>query len=111
MAVELATMALLIAGTLALRPRANPWAVLVPVLLVGRVLYVGLVWGFARMIDLPARWVAGLSLLSGWPGIVLMIVVVPPVVHAVRWRGERAPGPAQAGGNDGPGRRRPGGAG
>ena len=84
MAIELALMGTLIAGVLARWPRANEWLVLVPVLLIGRVLYVGLAYGFSLVIQLPAGFVAGLSLLSGLPGIVLMIVVVPPVVRICR---------------------------
>jgi membrane protein implicated in regulation of membrane protease activity len=37
---------------------------------------------FARLVDLPAAFVAGLSFLSGWPGIILMIVVVPVIVRS-----------------------------
>ncbi len=86
MAIELAVMAALIAAAAGRWPRANEWLVLVPVLVFGRFLYVGLVYGFSLLIDLPARFMAGLSLLGGWPGIVLMIVVVPPVVRACRPR-------------------------
>lgn len=84
MAIELAAMAAVIAWVVRCRPRVNAWAVLVPVLLMGRVLYVGLVYAFSLAIELPASFMAGLSLLGGWPGIVLMIVVVPPVVRAGR---------------------------
>jgi thiamine transporter ThiT len=81
MAVELAVMAALIAGVRRLRPRANEWLILVPVLLLGRVLYVGLVYGFALVAGLPARFLAGVSFLGGWPGVVLMLVVVPPIAR------------------------------
>ncbi|MDI7266430.1 MAG: ECF transporter S component [Myxococcota bacterium] len=81
MALELAMMGLLIASVRRRRPRVNEMLVLVPVLLLGRVLYVGLVYGFSRLIELPAGFMAGLSLLAGWPGLVLMTVVIPPVVR------------------------------
>ena len=84
MGLELAVMAGLIALLVRRWPRANEWLVLVPVLLLGRVLYVGLVYGFSLIINLPAGFMAGLSLLSGWPGIVLMVVVIPPVARAGR---------------------------
>ena len=77
MALELAVMTALIAAIRGKWPRLNEWVVLVPTLLLGRVLYVGLVYAFSLFIDLPATLMAGLSLLSGWPGIILMIVVVP----------------------------------
>ena len=31
-----------------------------------------------------AGFVAGLSLLSGWPGLILMLVVVPPLVRIMK---------------------------
>jgi hypothetical protein len=89
MALELATMAALIARVCTRWPRVNEWLVLVPTLLLGRVLYVGLVYLFSHFIDLPAAFMAGLSLLSGWPGLVLIVAVVPLIARAsrpARWR-------------------------
>jgi hypothetical protein len=79
MAIELAAMAGLISAIVARWPRINEWLLLIAVLLLGRVLYVGLVYAFSLVIELPAGFMAGLSLLSGWPGIILMVVVIPPV--------------------------------
>ncbi|MFH1434167.1 MAG: ECF transporter S component [Pseudomonadota bacterium] len=90
MAVELSAMAALIALARKNFPRAREWLILVPVLLLGRVLYVGLMYAFSGFIDLPAEFMAGLSLVSGWPGIILMIVVVPAVVRIFN-RGARNP--------------------
>jgi len=87
MAAELALMALFIGVATARFPDANPLLILVPVLLLGRVVNFVLMYAAAALLDLPAGFVAGLSLLSGWPGIILMIVVVPPLVHAIRRRG------------------------
>lgn len=84
MSIELGVMAALIALSVGRWPRANEWLVLIPVLLFGRVLYVALVYGFAQVIALPAGFMAALSFLSGWPGIILMAVVVPPVARAGR---------------------------
>jgi hypothetical protein len=84
MAMELAVMAGLVSLCMLRWPRANEWLVLIPVLLLGRVLYVGLVYGFSLVIQLPAAFMAGLSFLSGWPGIILMAVVVPPVARVGR---------------------------
>ena len=92
MALELAVMSALIAVAVRRWPRANLWLILVPVLLFGRFLYVGLVYAFSLIIHLPAGFMAGLSLLGGWPGIVLMIVVVPPVVTVCRSSVRFAPG-------------------
>jgi hypothetical protein len=79
MSLELAAMTAMIAAVARRRPKTNEWLVLVPVLLLGRALYVALVYAFSLAIKMPAGFMAGLSLLAGWPGIVLMIVVVPPV--------------------------------
>jgi len=84
MALELAAMAALIATVLRRWPRTNERLLLVPVLLFGRVLNVVLVYGFSLVIALPAGFMAGLSFLSGWPGIILMAVVVPPVAREGR---------------------------
>jgi len=84
MALELAVMVGLIALVKQRWPRANEWAVLVPVLLIGRVIYVGLVFGFSLLIKLPPAFMAGLSLLSGWPGLILMAITVPPVARVGR---------------------------
>jgi hypothetical protein len=84
MAIELAVMAALIAAVSSRWSRANEWLVLIPVLLVGRVLYVGLVYAFSLLIDLPAGFMASLSFFKGWPGIILMVLVVPPMARAGR---------------------------
>lgn len=84
MAIELATMATIISLAARRWPRAPERLVLVPTLLLGRILYVGLVYAFSLAIELPAGFMAGVSLLGGWPGIVLMIAVVPPVARIGR---------------------------
>ena len=81
MSLELAMMASLISYGKKLRPQINEWVVLVPVLLFGRIFYVLLVYLFSLVINLPAKFMAGLSLISGWPGIILMIVVIPPIAR------------------------------
>jgi ubiquinone/menaquinone biosynthesis C-methylase UbiE len=81
MSIELAIMSGLVAAVMTRRPKTNEWLVLVPVLLFGRALYVALVFVFSLAIKLPAGFMAGLSLLGGWPGILLMIAVVPPVAR------------------------------
>jgi len=84
MGVELAVVATLIALARRRWPRVNEWAILVPVLLLGRGLYVALVYACALLIALPAPFMAGLSLVSGWPGVILMIATVPFIARAGR---------------------------
>ncbi|MBP8303419.1 MAG: hypothetical protein KBE04_04755 [Phycisphaerae bacterium] len=84
MALELAAMAGLIAALVQWRPKINEWLVLIPVLLLGRCLYVGLVYVFSLIVELPAGFLAGLSFVKGWPGILLMVAVVPPVAKIRR---------------------------
>lgn len=84
MAVELAVMAALIAAVVGRWPAANPWLLLAAALALGRVLHVAAVYGLALVIKLPAAFLAGVSLLAGWPGVLLMLAVVPPVVRTVR---------------------------
>jgi hypothetical protein len=86
MSIELAAMSALIAAVTTRWPKANEWLVLASVLCLGRVLYVSLVYTFSLAIRLPAEFMAGLSLLGGWPGIVLMVAAVPPVVKLARRR-------------------------
>jgi hypothetical protein len=84
MAVELSVMGALIAVVHRRWPGLNEWLVLVPTLFLGRVLNVGLVYLFSYFIQLPAGFMAGFSFVSGWPGIVLMIAVVPVIARNSR---------------------------
>lgn len=87
MSLELAAMTAIISAVVARRPRVNERLVLVPVLLFGRALYIGLAYAVNLAIGLPAAFLAGLSLLGGWPGILLMLVAVPPLARLRRSRG------------------------
>lgn len=91
MAIELSVMAAIIASLRCLRPRSNEWLLLLGVLLLGRVLYVTLVYFFSLWIELPAGFLAGVSFLQGWPGVVLMMIVIPPLVRTAA--GLRIPEP------------------
>ncbi len=84
MALELSVMSFAISAFTTNRQKPNEWLILIPVLLLGRFLYIGLVYGFSVLIKLPAGFMAGVSLLSGWPGLVLMSVVVPPLARVGR---------------------------
>ena len=81
MAVELACMA----GLLALLRRrwqgVHVLLHLVPVLLFGRVLNAALLYASSLWLDLPAAFLAGISFISGWPGLILMILVLPPIAR------------------------------
>lgn len=84
MAVELACMVLLIALVKQRWAGANDWLLLCAVLAFGRVVYVALIYGVSIVIALPPHFMAGLSLASGWPGLILMLLVVPPVARLGR---------------------------
>ncbi len=84
MAVELAIMGALIAAVSGRWRRLHPLWVLIPVLVLGRALHVAMVFAFALMVELPARYIAGVTFLSGWPGVVLMILVIPFLVALER---------------------------
>ena len=84
MAIELTAMAAVIAAVRTKWPYVNEWIILVPTLALGRVLHVALVYAFSLAIELPAAIMAGLSFLSGWPGLVLIIVAVPLIAKAGR---------------------------
>ncbi len=96
MALELAAMAALIAAARRRWPRAPELALLLPVLLLGRALYVGMAASFAHLVELPAAWVAGLSFVSGWPGIVLMLAAVPVIVRSAGAGRSRAQAPRES---------------
>lgn len=81
MAIELAIMAALLSSLWRRRRRGSVLLVLAPVLVLGRLVNVGLVYAFSTVVDLPAGFLAGVSFSSGWPGVLLMLAVVPGVVR------------------------------
>ncbi|MGO9375703.1 MAG: hypothetical protein ACLQBD_26945 [Syntrophobacteraceae bacterium] len=92
MAVELAIMAAVIAAIKQYKPKWNERVILVPTLILGRIVNVGLIYLFAGFIDLPAGFVAGASFISALPGIILILAVVPPLVRLAT-RQKIVPGP------------------
>lgn len=82
MAFELAIMVALVSMVRRRWPDSNEWAVLAVALLIGRCVNFVLLYSFAKVVQLPAGFVAGMSLLSGWPGILLMLAVVPSLVRS-----------------------------
>ena len=89
MSLELSAMAALISSAIKFFPNAGALSILLPVLFVGRILYMGLTYAFSLLIDLPAEFMAGLSLVSGWPGLLLMALVVPSVVRTGKARARK----------------------
>ncbi len=83
MSFELGVMAALLAWVRTHRPRTNAWLLLAFILALGRAIHLGLVYTFAPLLALPAALVTGISFLTGWPGMLLMLVTVPPIVRIV----------------------------
>jgi hypothetical protein len=83
MAIELGCMGSL-ASVLGRRLRWTPWLVLPIVLVLGRVLYMILVFLTAGWLNLPARLLTLASLLAGWPGMILAALAVPSAVEMLR---------------------------
>ena len=81
MSVELALMAIMIGIFRSWFPRAHVLIVLIPVLVIGRVISAALMYLAAYFMGLPATFVAGISFLSGWPGIMLMLLAIPAIVR------------------------------
>jgi len=84
MSVELALMAAVLAMLRVRWPRVTPVALLAPVLIAGRFVNAGLMYLAAGALDLPAGFVAGISFVAGWPGVLLMIFVIPPIALLAR---------------------------
>jgi hypothetical protein len=84
MAIELAFMCGLIATAIRVRPNLRPLVVLLPVLIAGRFLNFALSYAAAVVLELPPQFVGTLSFVAGWPGVLLMMFVIPPLVRAIR---------------------------
>ncbi len=63
-------------------PRLPPVLYLLPILLSGRAFNAVLHYAAARVMDLPAGFLAGFSFFSAWPGLVLILLVVPGFARA-----------------------------
>jgi hypothetical protein len=90
MAVELGAMAFA-ASWLRRGLRWPPIAVLAIALVGGRLLYAALVYGTSLLLHLPAGLLTVASLLSPWPGILLALAALPPVVALVERRDRSHP--------------------
>jgi hypothetical protein len=87
MSIELATMCGIIACVRMLLPKLNELIILIPVLFLGRCIGIGLIYLMALFMKLPAEYVVGASLFTGWPGIILMIVTIPAIIRISRMVG------------------------
>ena len=83
MSVELAVMSAL-ASWASRRWPGSVLLVLVPTLLVGRVLQGGAGYLIGLLVELPPMFLSVVSVVSGWPGLVLMVLVIPPLVRVAR---------------------------
>lgn len=79
MAIELMILSFLVGWS-----HAKPWPLvptLATILIFGRVLSFGLYWLLGTFLALPGKFLAGLSLMTGWPGVVLMLLVIPALLR------------------------------
>jgi niacin transporter len=84
MAVELGLMCLLISMVMKKQPTINKWIPLTGALFLGRLFNFGALYLLAKIFGLPAGFVAGLSLISGWPGIILILLIIPPTISLLK---------------------------
>jgi len=84
MSIELAIMCGITALVRMALPKLNELIILIPVILLGRCIGFGLIYLMALFMKLPAEFIVGASLLSGWPGIILMIVAIPAIIRISR---------------------------
>ncbi len=87
MSIELGTMCGIIASVRMVLPKINELIILIPVLFLGRCIGIGLIYLMALFMKLPAMFIVGVSLFSGWPGIILMIVAIPAIIRISRMVG------------------------
>jgi hypothetical protein len=87
MSIELSIMCAGIALARRFLSKANELLILVPVLIIGRFIGVALIYFMSLFMKLPAKFLAGASFLSGWPGIILMILSIPVIIRLSRIAG------------------------
>jgi niacin transporter len=80
MSAELALMCFLISYLRLRYPRLHHLVLLGGTLLIGRLVNFGALFLLAKLLGLPAGFIAGLSLIAGWPGILLIMITVPPTI-------------------------------
>jgi hypothetical protein len=87
MSIELTITCGMIALIRRAKPKIKELVILIPVLLVGRCIGFGLIYLMALFMNLPAQFVLGASVFSGWPGIILMLVAIPAIIRISRMVG------------------------
>ncbi|MGA9115228.1 MAG: ECF transporter S component [Bacteroidota bacterium] len=80
MSAELALMGLAISGAARGFPRLSSWVILPAGILAGRILSTGAIYAAAPLLDFPPGLAAGFTFLAGWPGLLIAVAVVPPLV-------------------------------
>ncbi len=80
MSIELSLIALIINWMQKKHSSMPVWLILILALLGGRIINAALLYCAALAIKVPAGFVAGISFFSGWPGIILMIIVIPRLI-------------------------------
>jgi hypothetical protein len=91
MSLELAVMSAL-AAFIWRRTGKRKWtilAVLAPVLVLGRGMQLVMGYLLGLMLDLPPEFLSLASVAAGFPGLILMCVVIPALVMAVKKNGTR----------------------
>ncbi len=81
MSVELALMACLLALLRQRFPGVPVLGHVIPVLLLGRVVNAVMLFAIAALVSLPPAFVAGISFIAGWPGLLVMLVILPAVAR------------------------------
>jgi len=84
MSFEIALMAALLSGIRSSFKSIPLLIILVPVLIFGRVIQFTAIYLLAKFYELPAQFVAGASLISGWPGLILICVSLPLIERMYR---------------------------
>ncbi len=80
MSIELALLALLINWMRKKHSSMPVWLILFLALFAGRIINTALLYGAAIALDIPAGIIAGIAFFSGWPGVILMMIVIPRLV-------------------------------
>ncbi len=81
MAIEVGCMAFLLGFLRNRWPEVRVLFHLVPVLLLGRILNPSLLYVSSLWLELPAGFLAGISFIAGWPGVFLILVVLPRIAR------------------------------
>ena len=88
MTIELAAIATA-ASVLHRRLGLNPWLAAVGAIVCGRAVYAAELFVLAPLfgVHLPAAAAGAWALVKGWPGLVIQLAVVPPVVKGIEMKG------------------------